>query len=295
MIIGVDVGYKNTKVWTKYGGDLFPSTIKHGISDFNKSLTLEIHGETYTVGEETGRVSVKLDKIYDETFRICLFTAIAKSMKDNVDLNVKLITGLPIDYYKSQKQDLINSLKGIKNTVVFRGEPKTFMISDVMVFPQSAGLLLLQPELFKGDVVTVDVGGLTVCVSYFKDMKLLKHRTYELGMLKVYDKLVQKIKSEYKVSYEPLQAESIIKNKKIIVDGERIDITELVNTTLRNHAADIYETVTLGLDEFSTSIRCYIGGGSLALKDYLKGTFIEQGIYTNVKAYYILGVNEYDS
>lgn len=295
MIIGVDVGYKNTKVWSKYGGDLFPSTIRHGINDFNKSLTLEFQGESYTVGEDSGRVSVKLDKIYDETFRVCLFTAIAKSMKDNVDLNVKLITGLPIDYYKSQKQDLINSLKGIKQTVLFRGEPKTFVITDVMVFPQSAGLMLLQPELFKGDVTVTDVGGLTVCVSYFKDMKLLKHRTYELGMLKVYDKLVQKIKSDYKVSYEPLQAESIIKNKKIIVDGERVDVTELVNTVLKNHAREIYETVTLGLDEFSTSIRCYIGGGSVVLRDYLKGTFIEQGIYTNVKAYYLLGVNEYDS
>jgi plasmid segregation protein ParM len=294
-IIGIDVGYKNTKIYSKFGEDLFSSTIREGVDDFNKGIQVSIDGKDYTVGEATGKVSVKLDKINDETFRVCLYTAIARTMKDYVDNNVILVTGLPIDYYKSQKDELIKSLKGVKVTMTYNGTPKTFTIQDVLVFPQSAGLMVLEPEKFKGDNLVVDIGGLTVCVSYFKNLSLLKHKTYELGMLKLYDKLIQNIKSIHKVSYDPLQAEDIIKNKKIIIDGEAKDITDLVNTTLKQHTTEILEAIELGLTEYQTSIRFFIGGGSTVLKPYLKGTFIEQSIYTNAKAYYKLGVSKYES
>lgn len=102
-ILGIDVGYKNTKITGELGTDIFASTVKKGTNDFNKSITLSYLGQDYTIGEPTGSVSVGLDKVDDEVFNVCLLTAIARNIRGTVDPNVKLVTGLPIDYYQHRK------------------------------------------------------------------------------------------------------------------------------------------------------------------------------------------------
>lgn len=295
MILGLDVGYSMTKVCFSRGTDIFLSTIEEGINDVNKAITIEYEGKEYTIGEKTGAFSTDMNKINDLTFRLCLYTAIARAMRNDLICDVSLVTGLPIEYYKAQKQELIDSLKGLSVTMLYNGEPKRFTITNCLVFPQSAGLFILNPDKFTGDNIVIDIGGLTVDVSYFNDMKLLKSRTYELGTLKLYDKVVQSIKSDYGVSYDVLKAESIINTGRIIKDGRVIDVKDLVNVVLKRHAEEIMRNIKNGLSEYDTSNRTFIGGGSLVLKDYLPDKIQEENIYINAKAFYLIGVDKFES
>lgn len=296
MLLGIDVGYSMTKVCSRRGTDIFLSTVEEGINDINKkAIQIEFEGKEYTIGEKTGNFSVDLNKINDKTFRLCLFTAIAKQMKNDTVAEIQLVTGLPVEYYKTQKQELINSLEGLNVTIVLNDEPKKFIITKCLVFPQSAGLFLLEPNKFTGDNIIIDIGGLTVDISYFDDMTLSKSGTYELGMLKLYDRIIQAIKAEYQVSYDILKAENIIQEKNIIKNGQIINVADLVNKILRNHTETIIMNIKNGFKEYETSKRTFIGGGSFILKDFLPEIINNYDIYTNAKAFYLVGVEKFEN
>lgn len=297
MILGIDVGYANTKVYANNGTDIFLSTIGEGINEVNKNaIKIEFNSREYTIGEKTGRFSVDLNKINDETFKLCLYTAIARQMKGINVADIELVTGLPAEYFKNQKQELIDSLEGKTVNMVLNDDPKRFTIKKVLVFPQSAGLFILNPSNFENnDNIVIDIGGVTVDVSVFSDMTLTKTGTYELGMLKLYDKLIQEIKSEHSVSYDLLYAEKIINSKKIIRDGKGIDVTTIVEKVLKNHANTIIMNVKNGFNEYDTSNRNFIGGGAYTLRNYLPVGVKKDDIYTNAKAFYEIGVNKFES
>ena len=175
MIISVDVGYTKTKSVSRYGRRMFSSTVKEGSIDINKSIIVEFGGVEYTIGEK-GAFSVDLNKIQDQTFQLCLYTAILQHMQYNTD-DINLVTGLPIAYYSNQKHSLVEELQGKEVFMKYNGTNKIFTINRCLVFPQSAGLFVLYPELFKGDVIVIDIGGMTVDVSYFEGLKLIKYAT----------------------------------------------------------------------------------------------------------------------
>ena len=295
MILGIDVGYANTKVYSKNGTDIFLSTTEEGVNEVNSNaITVEYKGKKYTIGEITGSFSTDLNKINDKTFKLCLYTAIARQMKNSV-ADIDLVTGLPVEYFKNQKDELIKSLIGKTVNIVINDEPKRFTIRNCVVFPQSAGLFILNPKEFEdNDNIVIDIGGVTVDVSAFSGMKLINSNTYELGMLKLYNKVIQAIKSEYSVSYDVLAAERIIRSKKIIKDGKTINIEDLIQNVLRKHAETIIMNIKNGFSEYDTSNRRFIGGGSYILKDYLPAEINEDDIYTNVKAFYTIGVEKFE-
>lgn len=295
MILGIDVGYSNTKVNGKDGTDIFLSTLEEGTNEVNKkAIKIECKGKEYTIGEQTGSFSTDLNKIHDPIFEMCLYTAIARQMKETVE-DIYLVTGLPAEYFKSQKQELIDSLEGKTINMVLNDNPKRFTIKKVLVFPQSAGLFILNPNDFENnDNIIVDIGGVTVDVSVFSDMTLLKTGTYELGMLKLYGKIIQAIKSEHSVSYDLLEAEKRILTKKIIKDGKKIDITALINKALKDHTESIIRNIKNDFSEYNTYNRNFIGGGAYRLREYLPLEVQEDDIYTNAKAFYKIGVEKFE-
>lgn len=295
MIMGIDVGYSHTKVYSSNGKDIFRSTVTNGIMDINiNAIKVKIGGNEYTVGENTGAFSVKLNKIDDSVFRLCLYTAIARNIKRDDDCDdVQLVIGLPIQYYKDQKRDLKTALEGVRVSLFLNDKPISFNITKCVVFPQSAGVFVLHPELFEGSNMVIDIGGMTVDVSYFHDMTLQDFRTYELGMIKLYDKLVQNVKAEFGVSYDILSAEDIIKHKKIYRDGDAIDCSKVVENTLKTHANLIINRVIAGLSQYETSQRHFIGGGAFTLKDFLPSLANKENIFANAEAFYRIGAERF--
>jgi plasmid segregation protein ParM len=285
MIIGVDVGYTYTKTATKDGEDIFRSTVKEGSLDINKSITVEYECKEYTIGEK-GSYSVDLNKTQDETFLLCLYTAIAKAMQNNSD-EVDLVTGLPVAYYSKQKQVLRDSLEGKDIFLKYNGRHKVFNINRCLIFPQSAGLFTLYPELFEHDALIIDIGGMTVDVSYFEGLKLVKYATYPMGMLKLYGEIVQSINAEYAVNLELLDAERIIQ-EGLEIENKLVNIEHII----QKHTEDILRPIKLEFP-FKTTKKAFIGGGAAALKEYLPGPIREKSIFDNARAFYKIGVEKF--
>lgn len=293
MKLGIDVGYSHTKVIGENIEFTFKSTIEEGALDIGNSIRVDFEGKTYTVGEQNGLYATDINKIHSLNFKICLYTAIAKAMKNKTNEEIQLVTGLPAQYYQAQKEDLMKELQGKKVTITLDDEPKRFTITDVIVFPQSAGVLLLAPDKLRGDVCVIDIGGFTVDVSYFNNKKLRKLHTLELGMNVLANTLVQKIKAEYGVSYDVLKADDILDTNEIIKDGKGINIESLVDEVLESHTK-LIENRLKGLQEYNLSKHIFVGGGSLRLAKFLNIEIDKDTVYTNAKAYYKIGCEKYE-
>jgi plasmid segregation protein ParM len=285
MIIGVDVGYTYTKTATKEGTDIFQSTVKEGSLDINKSITIEYQGKEFTIGEK-GSYSVDLNKTQDETFQLCLYTATAKAIQHSSG-EINLVTGLPVAYYSKQKQFLKDSLEGKDIFLKYNSRHKVFNINRCLVFPQSAGLFTIYPEMFEHDTLIIDIGGMTVDVSYFEGLKLIKYATYPMGMLKLYGEIIQSINSEHAVNLELLDAEKIIQ-EGIEIEGETVNIESLI----QKHAEDILRPIKLEFP-YKTTRKAFIGGGAAALQEYLPGPVRKESIFDNARAFYKIGVEKF--
>lgn len=294
MILGIDVGYSHTKVIGENIEISFKSTIEEGTLDIGNSIKVEFGGKEYTVGEDNGLYATEINKMHSLNFKICLYTAISKAMKNKTTEDIQLVTGLPAQYYQAQKEELIKELQGKKITITLNDKPKRFTIEDVIVFPQSAGVLLLNPEKLVGDVCVIDIGGFTVDLSYFNNKKLRKLHTLELGMNVLANTLVQKIKAEYGVSYDVLKVDDILNTNEIVKDGKTINIETLVDNVLENHTK-LIENRLKGIQEYNLSKHIFVGGGSLRLEKFLDMQIDSETIYTNAKAYYTIGCEKFES
>ncbi|WP_297639241.1 ParM/StbA family protein [uncultured Clostridium sp.] len=293
MKLGIDVGYSHTKVFGEGIEFSFKSTIEEGSLDIGGSIVVEFEGTTFTVGEENGLYATEINKMHSLNFKVCLYTAIAKAMKNKTTEEIQLVTGLPAQYYAEQKEELIKELQGKKVTITLNDKPKRFTITDVIVFPQSAGVLLLNPEKLVGDVCIIDIGGFTVDLSYFNNKKLRKLNTLELGMNVLANTLVQKIKAKYEVSYDVLKVDDILNSKEIIKDGKSINIESLIDEVLKGHA-NLIDNRLKGIQEFNISKRIYVGGGSLRLSKFIDSEVDEDTVFTNAKAYYKIGCEKFE-
>ncbi|MCD3217849.1 ParM/StbA family protein [Clostridium botulinum C] len=291
MILGIDVGYSHTKVWSKDNYFSFKSSIEEGCLDVCSSIQVEFEGNEYTIGENNGIYDNELNKIDSINFKLCLYTAIAKAMKNDVE-DIELVTGLPAQYYQSQKDNLIKELTNKKITIVLNGKPKRFTITNVIVFPQSAGILILEPQKLVGDVCVVDIGGFTVDISYFSNKKLRKLSTLELGMNVLANSLVEAIKTNYSVSYDILKVDDILDSNVIVKNNVTINIEDTIDKVLKKHAK-LIDNRLKGISEYNISKHIFTGGGSLRLAKYFSEELDKDTIYTNAKAFYKIGVEKF--
>lgn len=285
MRISVDVGYNSTKHLGAKGVDQFLSTVKERKSELENGIIVEYEGKEYIIGDINGYPSSDANKINDSTFRLCLFTAIALNMTTATDTDVRVITGLPMQYFKHQKEDLVKSLEGLNVNLKLNGKNKTFTITKVLVFPQSAGMFLTHKELLKDEALVIDIGGGTVDVSYFDNGEWKKGATYALGVNTLYDNILQSI-SKHGVSYNNrMKAIDIIKNGYIHTDAGQVNVSQEIIEEFKERVKEIIETVKGGFTEFPRSKKVFIGGGSLLLQDYIPFDVIDQAEYVNVKIF----------
>jgi plasmid segregation protein ParM len=289
-VLGLDVGYAMTKVCTKDDAFSFRSTIKTGSIDVNRDdIVIGMAGKTYTVGASNGTGTTKRNKIYTEVFDVCVMSAIVKAFEDKDEINVNLVTGLPISYYNGQRAKLIEALKGREEVIMYKKRERKIKINDCIVFPQSAGIKLLhKKDISEKTQLVIDIGGLTVDVSYFEKGVLVSYKSYPLGVLKFYSYLVQQVAEELSIDYTVATIEDAI-DDGIIYDEEKIDFD--FKQRFEYWLNQIIEEIRVDFPYDSVFKKTWMGGGSLRFKPYIKkdrGVKIDE-VYTNAKAFYAIG------
>lgn len=297
VTMGIDVGYSHTKIVTAKGKDVFRSTVKKGRIDINtKSTVIEYDGKVLTIGER-GRITVNPQKTEDENFLPLLLTAIVRNMDEKeTSINVNLVTGLPIAWYPSQKDSVKNELEGKNFTVTFKDKRREININEVIVFPQSAGLALTNPDDFspgKTNLI-IDIGGLTVDVSHFEGRQLAHSDSYELGMIKFYSSLAAEINSKHNVSVDDQAIERFIENGYLTIKEERVDFD--FASYFVSHMDTIITRIKTDFPYDIVDKKTFVGGGSLRFKDHLpKNNGIEcDEIQSNAEAFYRVGTQKFE-
>ena len=226
-----------------------------------------------------------------------LYAAILRnSDEDLVDINVNLVTGLPIAWYPKQKDKLTQMLTGRRAVVHYKGRDRNIVINQCIVFPQSAGLALNSPEDFtegKTNLV-IDMGGLTVDVSYYEGRKLVSYDSYQLGMIKFYAKVASAINTQFNVDVGDQDVERFIRQGAVIINEEEMDFD--FDTLFENHMDEIITKIKTDCPYDIVHKKTFVGGGAITFKNYLpKNKGIEcNEIQFNAEAFYNVGLQKYD-
>lgn len=289
MIIGVDHGYTYTK---NSKGKIFTSRVREGETlDINSVQKVEMDGRNFVVGERLGDFTVDVNKVDDIKTKVSILTSIALSINRQGE-EVKIITGLPPEHYSSQKEQLKDMLLENKvNQLIINGQERYFRIVDADVFVQGAGPVFLNPSKYKnGEVLVIDIGGLTVDVCYFSNMKLERFRTYEKGMLKLYSLLTSEANSNLGLRLNVSDGEKVLR-EGIKIYGQQQDLTFL-NRTINSYAGDLITNIKLDFPIETMDHILGIGGGiqGLPIEDYIPNIeILNNGQFTNAKSYEEIG------
>ncbi|MGV8149970.1 MAG: ParM/StbA family protein, partial [Alkaliphilus sp.] len=134
--IGVDKGSSYTKTSTGFS---IKSTVKE-INDndliLNGSMTVELDGKKYVIGEE-GNFATDLSKADHEETKILTLTAIANSFPGEF-IKTNLVVGLPIGNFSRQKDKMKKIFEDQIVKMKVNNEKKAIVIENVVVFPEAA-------------------------------------------------------------------------------------------------------------------------------------------------------------
>lgn len=259
MILGVDLGNYGVKTSEKI----------HFLSKFSETSFTEenkiiYNGKTLFLGD--GEFSTDWNKSRKESTLPLLFSAIYKSTQDNVN---QVVVGLPIQQYKIHKLELKEL---IENNRCARVNNRQLIIEDIEVAPEGASAYYNIDSSIRRDIgdkqlVMIDIGGRTTDVSMFVNKKIVDIKTISVGMLNVYQDIIDCINTEYTQNLNLEDGEVIFK-EGLFLDGENKDIS-FIRPILQNHFNSIYKDLQLKFN-LSKGYVFLTGGGSHIFKTAFK-------------------------
>ena len=275
MILGVDIGTHSVKTSTKV---CFLSKYTQGES-FTESNQLTINGKVYNIGE--GEFSTDWDKSRKENTLILLYAALYKSTNDCIN---NIVLGLPVQQYKKNR-DRLTEL--INNNRCAKVNDRNIVISNVSVAPEGAGayysLDLDTRELIGNkQLIIIDVGGRTTDIVQLVNKKIIDVKTIPVGMLNIYQEIIDYINTKYTESFNLEDGEIVLK-EGLFLDGENKDIS-FVKTILQNNFNSIYKEIQLKYN-INKGYVYLTGGGGITLQSpfrkRLNNLIVTKSIYDN--------------
>lgn len=259
MILGVDLGNFSVKTSEKIR---FISKVSER-ETFDEKNTFSIDGVKYTV--EDGEFVTDWNKSKKENTIPLLYYAIAKSTEDNLN---QIVLGLPIQQYKKEKENLKTLIENNKiKEVVIENKIRNIFITDVEIAPESAAAyynldLETKNKIGNKQLLIIDIGGRTSDICLFKDRTIKEVKTVPVGMLNIYQEIIDYVNTEYTESFKLEDGEVILK-EGLFLNGSYRDIS-FIKPILLNNFNSIWKEVQL---KFNPGLGYVLltGGGSLTL------------------------------
>lgn len=296
-ILGLDNGYNFTKTST---GVCIHSTIKQGIDDINNVIQTSVNGKDYIVGETDGTYIADADKLKNaaskEVLKVTTLTAIGLSYPTDTFIDINLVVGVPVGYFSNQKEDMKYLMENINEKIYINkvGIEQTIKINEVLVYPQSAGLVFKRANELKNESsLIIDIGGGTWDISQFNGLKLEEKATYQEGMLILYEKIAQYLNSNYYTNYEPSEIYHLLQRGFFTASGDKKSM-DLVKEVIVSHVNVIMTKLTRSFDVTSVDNIFLIGGGANELHFYIKehlpnAELVGNAQFTNADCFELMG------
>lgn len=291
--IGVDLGNCNIKTSK---GIIVPSLITRGENYLiSTGYQLEFNNEILIIGE--GDYDTNLDKISKENLLPMLCLALGLSTKEEF---VRIVLGLPINQYRSKKDKMIEVIEDNKIlNFKLNGVERTIYIEDAAIFPEGVATYYSldvdkRRELIEKDLIVLDIGGRTTDIALLKAGKkrsVAKSTSLDVGMINIYNDMINEINSLYTLGLNIEDAEGIIKNG-LEVDGEKKDTTFIKNI-IRNNIEKVFKELNISYPVRTSPILVTGGGGRSFFKSiknrYPSAQIIEDNLFSNALGYKKVG------
>lgn len=284
MIIGVDLGNYAVKTSEKVH---FLSKVSE-MDNFTGDNKVIYNGNAIYIGE--GEFSTDWNKSQKESTLPLLFTAIAKSTTDNIN---QVVIGLPVQQYKANKDDLKELISNNRCASI---NSRRMLIEDVEVAPEGASVYYNMPldvrcEIGGKQLIATDIGGRTSDISVFVDKKIVDVKTIPVGMLNIYQDIIDHVNTAYTENFT-LEDGEIILREGLFLNGENKDVG-FIKPILHKHFNSIYKELQLKFN-LNKGYLYLTGGGSnvlkLAFKNRLNNLIVSQDpIYDNAKGFKRVG------
>lgn len=256
MILGVDIGTYSVKTSTKV--TFFSKfTQEDSFTEINK---MNIGGVDYNIGE--GEFSTDWNKSRKDNTLILLYAAIAKSTNDNIN---QIILGLPVQQYKKNKDAIIELVESNKCANINK---RNIIITDITVAPEGASTyyamdIEVRQMIGNKQLIIIDIGGRTTDIVVFEGKKIIDVKTIPVGMLNIYQEIIDYVNSEYTESLNLEDGEIILK-EGLFLGGEAHDIS-FIKPILERNFNTIFKELQLKYN-VNKGYVYLTGGGSLTLK-----------------------------
>jgi len=329
MRIAIDIGYGFVKAMNENGDTIrFPSVVAFDRSERMRSI-LKSNGEDYSVsiwpaGELENSKSYLIgdaamvggsgirtwEEKAVENANLEILIATAASLLGNDD-EIDLVVGLPLTYYRTQKDELTSLLKKLDVSIIVEGyNRKRVKVNTVYVFPQGAGAYyaacltingeVKNPELVNNPVGLIDIGYRTTDILVMsKGKKGLMPREelsggIDLGMKFAYQIVQNEIEEVVKKPIDLLAIEKAIfwEQSKLLHRGIEYSLSEYEQFANEELANQITAKVKIKWGDEIDNLSAVIiaGGGGEALAPYLKRSFptmitMERAAFANVEGF----------
>ena len=213
---------------------------------------------------------------------------------------IRIVLGLPINQYRSKKDKMIEVIEDNKIlNFKLNGIERTIYIEDAAIFPDGVATYYSldvdkRRELIEKDLIVLDIGGRTTDIALLKAGKkrsVAKSTSLDVGMINIYNDMINEINSLYTLGLNIEDAEGIIKNG-LEVDGEKKDTTFIKNI-IRNNIEKVFKELNISYPVRTSPILVTGGGGRSFFKSikkrYPSAQIIEDNLFSNALGYKKVG------
>lgn len=291
--LGIDTGKYATKCVMKRSREYnetdkelkFLSRMDNKDTDFGllngNTYMVEYNGKKYRIGENATYDSF-IESKAEEIHKVCLYTAVALTV-DNDD-SVVIGIGCPLSIFinKEERNKYRQYMMGDKDiTITIGGKKHHFCIENILVLPESSGVVYLHLEKYKDKTVgVIDLGGLNTNCGVYKNITpvLTTLFTTRLGgkvmRKQLLDLLNERLGME--VPLQDFQMDEVLKNG--YVRNRKDSLKEqasrkLIHDYKYQHIKDIYDECIKHNWPLDTMDLIFIGGTSLFLINEIKEVF----------------------
>lgn len=277
MILGVDLGNYAVKTSERVH---FLSKIS-GMDNFTEDNKFIYNNKKYYIGE--GEFSTDWNKSRKENTLPLLFSAIYKSTEDSLN---QVVIGAPIQQYKGCKDELKELIENNRCGII---NDKQIIITDIEVAPEGASAYYnidvdIRKEIGNKQLIITDVGGRTTDISLFINKKITDVKTIPVGMLNIFQDIIDYINTTYTENFVLEDGETVLK-EGLFLNGENKDIS-FITPILQRYFSSIYKDLQLKFN-VNKGYMYLTGGGSqylkLGFKNRMNNLIISSdSIYDNV-------------
>ena len=222
-------------------------------------IAVEYSGRRFFLGDaayrqSTARVDMSMERYKSNEGLALMLASIVMLSPNEHSIDCKLVTGLPVGSFASEKDSFLQALVGHHAIKVIGSDvpgERRIRIEQCKILPQPVGTIfsyvlndkgaLTDRGLAASKIAVIDIGANTVDLCKMDSLDFIDREstTYSIGVFESYKQLTLELFNAYGVEIPPEEIEPCLKDNVIKIRGRNHNITEMKERVYRIAAEQI--------------------------------------------------------